>query len=526
MVEALQSLAVQYVFGIPGIHNLELYRGLSGASLQHVSARHEQGLGFMADGYARVSGRPGVCWTITGPGLTNIATALGQAYGDSIPVLLIATQNRRGEAGSGRGFLHELPDQLGLARGLTAASHAVDAPGQLPAALTAAFDLFNSGRPRPVYIEIPRDVLAQEASGLPLPRPTAAPPRAEAQALAAAAALLREAQRPVVLAGGGARRAAAGLRALVERLGAPLVMTTNARGLLPPGHALAVPASPSLPAVRALIANADLVLAVGTELGPTDYDMYSVSEFPAPHRLIRIDIDAQQLSRNATACIGLCAEASEALQGLLQLDLGGTAERAGAGATAAAAAYRAARLALPEPSRRHLQLLEVMREALPEALMVGDSTQLVYAGNLGVAAATPGSWFNSATGYGTLGYGLPAALGAGLAAPARPVICLTGDGGLQFVLGELAVARELDAWLVIVVWNNQGYGEIRAAMLAAGIAPRGVDVLSPQLRRLAAAYGHGYRFIDSREALRRALRGFARRRQVLLLELSAADLER
>jgi len=519
LIEALEAAGVRHVFGIPGVHNLELYRGLEAASLRHVTGRHEQGLGFMADGYARVSGRPGVCFTISGPGVSNIATALGQAYGDSIPLLVIASQNRRGEAGSGRGFLHELPDQRALAAAVTAASFAITEPGELPAALARAFSIFSAARPRPVYIEIPLDILAADATGLALPLYASSPPRADASALETASKLLRDARRPVVLAGGGAIRAAAELQRLVEHLDAPLVMTTNARGILPAGHPLAVPMSPSLEPIRVLIAAADVVLAVGTEIGPTDYDMYSVSEFQNPTNLIRIDIDAQQLTRSATPRVGVCGEAAQTLRQLLERDLGGT--RVGAGAETAAAARQQALAALPPVMQSHIDTLNLIRDALPTALLVGDSTQLVYAGNLGFAAATPGSWFNSATGYGTLGYALPASTGAGLAAPERPIVCLVGDGGLQFSLGELAVLRDVDAWTAIIVWNNRGYGEIRSSMLAVGIRPQGVDVQPPDFALLAAAYGYAHRLIETAEALGDALREFGRRRQIIVLELAA-----
>ncbi|MFI4866568.1 MAG: 5-guanidino-2-oxopentanoate decarboxylase [Steroidobacterales bacterium] len=524
LIEALETAGVRHVFGIPGVHNLELYRGLESASLRHVTGRHEQGLGFMADGYARISGRPGVCFTISGPGVSNIATALGQAYGDSIPLLVIASQNRRGEAGSGRGFLHELPDQRALAAAVTAASFAITEPGELPAALSRAFSIFSTARPRPVYIEIPLDILAADATGLALPLYASSPPRADASALEAASRLLRDARRPVVLAGGGAIRAAAELQRLVEHLGAPLVMTTNARGILPAGHPLAVPMSASLEPIRALIAAADVVLAVGTEIGPTDYDMYSVSEFPNPANLIRIDIDAQQLNRSATPRVGLCGEATQTLRQLLERDLGGSRAGSGTGAAAAAAAAAARQQALAALSavmQSHIDTLDLIRDALPTAVLVGDSTQLVYAGNLGFAAATPGSWFNSATGYGTLGYALPASTGAGLAAPERPIVCLVGDGGLQFSLGELAVLRDVDAWTAIIVWNNRGYGEIRTSMLAVGIRPQGVDVQPPDFALLAAAYGYAHRLIETAEALGDALREFGRRRQIIVLELAA-----
>ncbi len=523
LIEALAAQGVRHVFGIPGVHNLELYRGLAGGPIRHVTGRHEQGLGFMADGYARLSGRPGVCFTITGPGLTNITTAMGQAYGDSIPLLVISSQNRRGEAGSGRGFLHELPDQRALASGVAAASFAIAEPGQLPDALGRAFSMFASARPRPVYIEIPLDGLAADATGLELPASGPPAPVPPATALDAVADRLRSAKHPVVLAGGGAIRAAVEARRLVEHLGAPLVMTANARGLLPPGHPLAVPMSPSLAPVRALIAAADVVLAVGTELGPTDYDMYSVSDFPAPPGLIRLDIDAGQLTRNALPAIPLCGEAGATLRALLARNLG--AQRPGAGAAAAASAREQALAALSPAMQRHVALLDRIRDALPAAVLVGDSTQLVYAGNLGFAAATPGSWFNSATGYGTLGFALPASTGASLAAPDRPIVCLVGDGGLQFSLGELAVPGDVGAWTAIVVWNNRGFGEIKSAMIAAGIAPEGVDVRPPEFAPLARAYGYAHRVIEDPAALERALKDFGMRRQVVLLEVRAGAFE-
>jgi acetolactate synthase-1/2/3 large subunit len=525
LIELLEAQGVEHVFGIPGVHNLELYRGLARSQIRHVTGRHEQGLGFMADGYARVARRPGVCFTITGPGLSNIATALGQAYGDSVPLLVISSENRTGEIGTGRGFLHEMPDQLGVAARVTAMSKRLTRPEQLPELIAQAFSCMTGARPRPTYIEIPRDLMTADATAFPAPQKAARAlrPSATSAAIAAAAQQLREASAPLILAGGGALEAAIPLRQLAERLGAPMVMTVNARGLLPPNHPLCVPMSPSLEAVRKLIAAADVTFAVGTELGPTDYDMYGLSEFPQPRYLIRIDIDAAQLERNARAQLALHADAAGALEAILALDLG--PERLQAGA---ARALETRTLALAEltPAMRHqLKFLNAIRHTLPQAIMAGDSTQPVYAGNLGFAAATPGSWFNSATGYGTLGYALPAATGASVAAPERPVVCLIGDGGVQFTLGELAVPGEVGAWLAIVIWNNHGYGEIKTSMLAVDIDPVGVDVRPPDFAQLARAYGYAHQLIDSIEGLERALKAFGARRQVVVLEVRAEAFE-
>jgi acetolactate synthase I/II/III large subunit len=525
LIQTLEAWGVRHVFGIPGVHNLELYRGLAASPIRHVTGRHEQGLGFMADGYARVTGRPGVCFTITGPGLTNIATAMAQAYGDSIPLIVISSENQRTEIGTGRGFLHELPDQLGIAARLSAHAERVESPEALPAAMARAFAAATAARPRPVYLEIPRDVLASEVGGLPRPvaAPKLAPRAADARAISDAVRRLASARAPLLLVGGGAVAAAAEVRQLAETLSAPVVMSINARGLLPPGHPLAVPFSPSLAAIRALIGAADVVLAIGTELGPTDYDLYSLGDFPPQPQLIRIDIEAAQLERNAHPSLALAGDAGATLQAMLAAGIKATdSER---GVAAARAARAQAFEALSAPYRREIAFLDVIRDSVPGAIMVGDSTQPVYAGNLGFAAAAPGAWFNSATGCGTLGYALPASTGAGVGAPGRPVICLIGDGGLQFSMGELAVPRDVDAWTAIVVWNNRGYGEIKTSMLAVGIEPEGVDVRPPDLEPLARAYGYAYRRIGGLDALASVLREFGARRQVVMLEVQAENFE-
>ena len=533
LVESLEAQGVRHVFGIPGVHNIELYRGLAHSRIRHVTGRHEQGLGFMADGYARVSRRPGVCFTITGPGLTNIVTAMGQAYGDSIPLLVIASENRSGEIGTGRGYLHELPDQLGIAARVAGFSCRIGKPADLPAAIETAFAGFASSRPRPAYIEIPRDLMTMDASALgAADRATSARgsiPAAPAAALADAAARLRTAKTPLILAGGGSLAAGEELWQLAERLDAPLIMTINARGLLPPKHPLGISVSPTLAAVRTMIADADVVLAVGTELGQTDYDAYCVADFPAHPNLVRIDIDASQLTRNARPALGLHADAREAVRGILAQwpAAKGTGTNGGAngGAARAARVTAAAFEELSPAMRREIAFLECIRDTLPEAILVGDSTQTVYAGNLGFAASRPASWFNSATGYGTLGYAVPASTGAGLGAPDRPVVCLVGDGGLQFSMGELAVPRDVDAWTAVIVWNNHGYREIKSAMLAAHIEPVGVDVAPPDFSHVARAYGYSHQLIDDIAGLTRALESFASRRQVCVIEVRAEAFE-
>lgn len=507
LTHLLRAYGVDCVFGIPGVHTIELYRGLAGSGIRHVTPRHEQGAGFMADGYARASGRPGVCFIISGPGMTNILTAMGQAYGDSVPMLVISTVNAHGRMGSGEGWLHELPNQQAMVAGVAAFSRTVHRPEELAPALAQAFAVFDSARPRPVHLELPIDVMLAPAGHLPLPdravrlsRPAPDPAR-----IARAAELLSTAKAPVILAGGGATRASA-LPALAEALDAPLVMTTNGRGILPPGHPLAVTLTASMPATRALVAGADVVLAIGTEMGPTDYDMFEDGGFHLPGTFIRLDIDPAQAMRGPVPALGIVGDAAlgaEALRAAIP------ARAPGDGAARAASA-QAGLGDLPQMLRHDLGLLNLVRDTLPGALIVGDSTQAVYAGNMGFAAARPGGYFNSATGYGTLGYGLPAAIGAALA-EGRPVIALSGDGGLQFSLAELTSAIEAKAPVILMLYDNKGYGEIKSAMLAQNVPPLGVDILTPDLAAIARACGWTVTGSADAQSLRAELAAAARR---------------
>lgn len=480
----LKQRGIDTVFGIPGVHTVELYRGLAASGIRHVTPRHEQGAGFMADGYARVSGKPAVALVITGPGVTNALTPMAQARADSVPLLVLSGVNRTETLGKGEGHLHELPDQHALAGGVALVSEHVSAPGQLAPALDRTFAPFVEGRPGPTHIQIPLDVAAMKYEDRTFTK-SLQPPVADPARISAAAAAIANADRPVILAGGGARRAGLELKDLAERLSAAVVQTVNARGLLF-AHGLSVPASPSLRAVRQLISEADLVLAVGTELGPTDYDMYDTGTMPQMNSLIRIDICADQLARHE-ADIALVGDARQALSMLLA-----SMPQTPNGTDGPARAEQTRQAALEEIGpdyRAQVEVLNALRDAVPESLMVGDSTQPIYAGNLYYDHDRAGGWFNAATGYGALGYGIPAAIGAATADPASPVICITGDGGAQFSLPEIMTAVDEELPVTFLVWNNRGYREIATAMQAAYVEVIGCDPSPPDFGKLAASFG-------------------------------------
>ena len=529
LVHLLESYGVDHVFGIPGVHTVELYRGLARSSIRHVTPRHEQGAGFMADGYARTRGKPGVCFIITGPGMTNITTAMGQAYADSIPMLVISSVQSRSQLGGGRGKLHELPNQSALVAGVAAFSHTLMSAAELPSVLARAFAVFQAGRPRPVHIEIPLDVLVENADAL-----LGSTPVSVARAGAAPAAVqqmsqrLAAAKRPLILAGGGAIDAAAELTRLAEALGAPVALTINAKGMLPAAHPLLIGSTQTLLATRALVAEADVVLAIGTELAETDYDVTFAGGFDIPGALLRVDIDPDQTVRNYPPQVALVADARIAAQALLtEVNRQPLAPRSPDWGTA-----RVARLwAELEPTwdaatRVQTRFLNAVLEELPDVVFVGDSTQPVYSGNLTLNLNHPRRWFNASTGYGTLGYALPAAIGAWLGrGDGQPVVCLIGDGGLQFTLPELASAVEARTPVIVLLWNNQGYEEIKKYMVNRDIEPVGVDIYTPDFIGVAKALGCAAQSVHNIEALRTALRAAADRQGPTLLEIDQGRWE-
>jgi acetolactate synthase-1/2/3 large subunit len=480
LVAGLRARGVDVVFGIPGYHTIELYRGLSGSGIRHITPRHEQGACFMADGYARVSGKPGVAFVITGPGLTNALTAMAQARADSVPMLVISGVNRRASLGKGLGLLHELPDQAAMVATLCP-TWQLDDPANLDTVLDAAFAKMATGRPGPVHIEVPVDVMPMQATEPRAPAPLPVP---KMPSVEHAASLLNDAARVVILAGGGCRGQGDAVQALAQALDAPVVMTTNARGILH-DHPLGVPASMSLDGARDLVRGADRVLALGTELGPTDYDMYVRGGLPDLSGMIRVDLCTDQLARHPCA-LALQGDVGAVARALLPH----IAPHSGWGMTAAADARKACRAELPTCNPQmpaQLAMVEAIRAAVPGAIIVGDSTQPVYAANLFYDHDRPGGWFNAATGYGALGFGPGAAVGAAVAAPGVPVVCLIGDGGLQFSPAELRVAVDERLDVTFVVWNNAAYREIADNMRDAGITVIGCTPSPLKLHPFAAA---------------------------------------
>jgi len=498
-ISLLETYGVDTVFGIPGVHTLDLYRGIAERKMRHIGVRHEQGAGFMADGYARASGKPGVCVLITGPGLMNAATAIGQAFSDSIPVLILCSVNATGDLGKGRGRLHEITDQRAAIAPLSAMARTIHKAEDLPDAMAEAYRIFETARPRPVVLELPLDMLAASANMARAERRKPARPKVAPADIAQAAKLIDAAQTPLLIAGGGTVDCWQEVRAFAEKAGALVVTTTAGKGVFPDSHPASLGATLLKKATQQQIAAADVVIAAGTELAETDS---WVDHLTFKGKLIRIDLDPHTLTRDYPPAIGLLGDAGEVLCALTDRIIDG--RRAD---TARAAAIRARNLENAAAlQKKHMRVLDALRRALPEnGIVASDMTQIAYTGNFCFPSNRPRTWFHP-SGFGTLGYALPAAIGAKIACPERPVVALVGDAGFLFTSQELGTAVEQRLPIPILLWNNDALGQIASDMVARDIPEIGVKPRNPDYQMMTRAFGAQAVRPDSLAALEHAIK--------------------
>ena len=479
-IKLLEAYGVDTVFGIPGVHTLEFCKGLNQGSIRHIQARNEQGAGFMADGYARVSAKPGVALLISGPGVTNAMTAIGQAYADSIPMLILSADAASHTLGKGWGCLHEVPSLTDVTAPLTAFSATAMTPEEVPGLFAKAFSVFSSERPRPVHIAIPIDVLAMPATGdwqaIELPRrrgPTS-------KKIGRACELLRNAKQPMICVGGGARFAGKSIIEIAERLGAPVISSIAGKGIVPGSHPLSLGGGMTRAEVLEYLKQADVVLAVGTELSEVDSFEGTIE---LTGKVIRVDIDTRKMSDLFASEVALLGGASSSCKAIAR-DLGEVTARR---ATIAEVAEikRQFRSRHDASQARHFKMLDLMREILPDNTRVmGDACQLVYSGCFAFDVNKPRQW-NYPGGYCTLGSALPDAIGARLARPDNPAVVFAGDGGFMFTVQELVTAAELKLSLPIILWNNQGLKQIQDDMKLREIELVGVTGINPDFITLA-----------------------------------------
>ncbi|MEM7349040.1 MAG: 5-guanidino-2-oxopentanoate decarboxylase, partial [Chloroflexota bacterium] len=487
LMKLLEKYGVDTVFGMPGEHTLTLYQGIANSNIKHIQIRNEQGAGFMADGYARVSGKPGVCTLISGPGVTNAATAMGQAYADSIPMLIISSVTSTYTLGKGWGCLHEVTDQQAVTAPLTALSATALSPEDLPELIGQAYAIFESSRPRPVHISIPVDVLSMMTDGDWEPRKTPSRPMPNPTDIQAAVELLAQAKRPIICVGGGALKANEALTVLAEQLNASVLSSNAGKGVVPESHPLSLGGSIWRAPAQNYLAKADTILAIGTELSETDS---FIERLDLNGKLIRVDIDPSKINDLYPADVGIVADAQATAEALLTTLQAQGISNVGVNTAQEVSAVREELMSeVNAVEAQHLKILVSLRQAMPaDTVIMGDITQLVYTGSFAMPVDQPSCWHYPA-GYCALGPGLPMAVGAKVAEPDRPVVVIAGDGGFMFTVQELATAAELGLNLPIILWENDGLGQIREGMDNRNIPHVGVTYRNPDFVAMAKAFG-------------------------------------
>lgn len=507
LARALRAEGITRVFGIPGTHNLEIFAQLSAAGIDIVSPRHEQGAGYMADGAARVTGEVQVIVTTTGPAALNALTALLQSFTDSVPVLLITPGMPLTHPGRGNGLLHEVRNQSAALSAVLTEVMRVTSPGEVSLAVGQTLSAMRSGRIRPAAIEIPLDLIEETGPGTLHPSVARAVPAPVASEIDAAAEAIASSQRLLIIAGAGAHGAGAEVAALAESLGAGIVLSSNAKGLVDDRAETTIGAVGVLELLPELTSDADAVIAIGTELAPSDF---WPEPLPLPDTVVRIDIDEVQMLTNATVTHPILAAAKNATAALNEQVSALRTESATAAARGWTAGWKSRAASAMEADGRPWADLSAALTAFAESdtsplFVAADSTMACYYGVQTGWKARSGDRFLYPAGAGTLGYGLPAGIGAKLAAPQARVVAVEGDGGSMFTIAELAAAVQAGVRMCLIVVDNGGYGEIRNEMEDRGDTPSGVKLTGPDFPALAQAMGARGIHVDGADALLAAL---------------------
>jgi acetolactate synthase I/II/III large subunit len=528
IVEALIANEVDRVFGLPGAQLYAFFDALAQRKnvIATIGARHEQTCGYMAFGYARSTGRPGVYAVVPGPGMLNTTAALATAWGCNAPVLCITGEVPSAYLGRGRGHLHELPDQLATLRTLTKWAARIERAADVPELLNEAFRQMRTGRPGPVAVAMPWDVM--RASGFVEPRPGASPTLASPPSpleVEAAARLLVNAERPMIMTGSGAQHASEAVLMLAEELAAPVAAFRGGRGVVAEDHPLGI----SSYAAYRLWADTDVLIGIGTRLEMPYMrwaDMMNMIDRPtAPPHLIRIDVEASEM-RRLVPHAGIVADAEAGTRALLaevrRLRDAVRPARSKAAQRRIAAAKREARAAI-EVVQPQLSYLDVIRAALPrDGFFVGELSQVGFTSYFGYPVYQPRTYVSE--GYqGTLGFGFPTALGVKVAHPDKPVVAVAGDGGFMFGVQELATAVQHGIAVVILVFNNKSYGNVlRDQEIGFDNRVIGAMLDNPDFVALAKAFGLEAHRVASPQALGALLTEVLGSDKPVLIEIEVA----
>ncbi len=499
IVSGLVAHGVDTVFGLPGAQIYGLFDAFQQAQLKVIGARHEQACGYMAYGYARSTGRPGVFSVVPGPGVLNVGAALLTAFGSNEPVLCLTGQVPTQFLDKGRGHLHEMPDQLATLRTFVKWADRIEYPDAAPTLVSRAFQEMLSGRRGPVALEMPWDVFTQRADvaaaktfdPFPAPQPDTA-------RVTAAAFLIAESKTPMIFVGSGAIHARDEILELAELIDAPVVAFRSGRGIVSNAHELGL----TMAAAYRLWPKTDLMIGIGTRMELATMTRWPFR--PAGLKSVRIDIDPSEMRRftpDAAVISDARAGTRELLAAVRKKGYAKTSGRRAAIREASASALREIQKVQPQ-----MAYLNILREVLPHNAIVTDElSQVGFASWYGFPVYEPRTFISS--GYqGTLGSGFPTALGAKVAHPDRPVVAITGDGGFMFGVQELATAVQFNIGVVTLVFNNNAYGNVRrdqrerfdGRVVAS-------DLVNPDFVKLAESFGVAAARVTSPETFRPAL---------------------
>lgn len=491
VVEALKRQGVRVVFGLPGVQIMGIYDAFYGQpDIRLITVRHEQTTTYMADGYARVSGKPGVGLVVPGPGVQNASAGLATAYACSSPVLLLAGQVESSMLGQDRGALHEINDQLEVVRPIAKWCRRVLKVEEIPEAIHEAMRRIQTGRPRPAVVEIPPDVLAATAEVVLSAPERSAPRPPDLEAVRRAGELLSTASKPLIWAGGGVILADASheLRLLAEALDAPVATTPEGKGALPEDHPLALGVgyyghgAPAAAAPRA-----DVILAVGTRLTG---QMRGRAALRPPQRLIHVDVDAAVIGKNYPAEVSVVGDAKPALQALVEAVRAGKSAQGRWPRPELEEIRRDAAAWVRQQAPLQCEIIGQLQGVLgDDAIIVSGITNVAYWSHFALRVRWPRAYL-TASYYATLGFEFPTALGAKVAAPDRPVICLTGDGGFMYALGDLATAVQHRINVVTLVFVDGAFGASKADQRSRfGGRVVGTELHNPSFAQVAEAFG-------------------------------------
>ena len=522
VVAALRAEGVRHVFGIPGVHNLPVYDALlRQRGIAHVLARHEAGAAFMADGYARASGEPGVVIVTTGPGATNTLTPLAESYSGSVPVLVVMSDVATDLLGRDLGGLHEVPNQIECFRPVSRWSETIREGPAIATSIAGAFHLLRTGRPGPIALSVPNDLLFAKSEGVVRTGRAGRRPPCHVNDIAQAVPMLAEARRPLLIAGGGviSAGATAELQALARRLDAPVITTVMGRGAVserdPRWHGVL----PNRRATEAVIREADVVFAIGCRFAARSTRGLGLNlSFGPGQALIHLDLDPTVIGRMFEPRLGIVGDARDGLARLVDALGPGAAssdwERAGLARLRSAAS--------PRYTAEVAELIATLRAALPDdGIVVNDQTGINYWMEWHFPVLRPRT-FLYPVGSATLGYGVPAAIGAQIACPGRPVISVVGDGGFMFSVNELATAVKYRLPVVFLVLNDGRYGAIKWLQETMFGTWGEAELANPDFPALARAFGARGERMPSIAALAKALPSALATEGPTLLELPIA----